>query len=58
MGGVELGHILGVHAAARRHGRICLIGVLVAIGLVSIWTPVMSQLEPERHEQGETDRWV
>jgi cytochrome d ubiquinol oxidase subunit II len=32
-----------VQAAARRHGRICLIGVLVAIGLVSIWTPVMSQ---------------
>jgi len=29
-----------VQAAARRHGRICLIGVLVAIGIVSIWTPL------------------
>jgi cytochrome d ubiquinol oxidase subunit II len=32
-----------VQAAARRHGRICLIGVLVAIGLVSLWTPFMSE---------------
>jgi cytochrome bd ubiquinol oxidase subunit II len=31
-----------VQAAARRHGRICLVGVLVAIGVVSIWTPFMS----------------
>jgi cytochrome d ubiquinol oxidase subunit II len=27
---------------ARRHGRICLIGVLIAIGIVSIWTPLAS----------------
>ena len=25
---------------ARRHGRICLVAVLVAIGIVSIWTPI------------------
>ena len=31
-----------VQNAARRHGRICLIGVLVAIGIVSIWTPLAS----------------
>jgi cytochrome bd ubiquinol oxidase subunit II len=31
-----------VQAAARRHGRICHVGVLVAIGVVSIWTPFMS----------------
>jgi cytochrome bd ubiquinol oxidase subunit II len=28
-----------VQAAARRYGRICLIGVIIAIGIVSIWTP-------------------
>lgn len=27
---------------ARLHGRVCLIGVLVGIGIVSIWTPFMS----------------
>jgi cytochrome bd ubiquinol oxidase subunit II len=27
--------------AARRYGRICLIGVLAAIGIVSVWTPIM-----------------
>ena len=32
-----------VQAAARRHGRMCLVGVLVGIGVVSIWTPFMSQ---------------
>jgi cytochrome bd ubiquinol oxidase subunit II len=32
-----------VQAAARRQGRICLIGVLLAIGIVSIWTPFMSE---------------
>src|SRR5262249_7195989 len=32
-----------VRAAARRQGRICLVGVMVAIGIVSIWTPFMSQ---------------
>jgi cytochrome d ubiquinol oxidase subunit II len=31
-----------IQAAARRHGRICLIGVLAAIAVVSIWTPVAS----------------
>ena len=28
--------------AARRQGRVCLIGVLAAIAVVSIWTPIMS----------------
>src|SRR5215475_3144966 len=32
-----------VQAAARRHGRICLLGVVLAIGIVSIWTPFMSE---------------
>jgi cytochrome d ubiquinol oxidase subunit II len=32
-----------VQEAARRQGRICLIGVLLAIGIVSIWTPLMSE---------------
>ena len=32
-----------VQAVARRHGRICLVGVLFAFGLISVWTPVMSQ---------------
>jgi cytochrome d ubiquinol oxidase subunit II len=32
-----------VQAVARRQGRICLIGVLVAISVVSLWTPSMSQ---------------
>jgi cytochrome d ubiquinol oxidase subunit II len=31
-----------IQAAARRHGRICLIGVLTAIAVVSIWTPIAS----------------
>jgi cytochrome d ubiquinol oxidase subunit II len=31
-----------VQAAARRYGRICLTGVIVAIGIVSIWTPLMN----------------
>jgi len=31
-----------VQAAARRHGRVCLIGVVAAIAVVSIWTPIMS----------------
>ena len=37
-----------VQAAARRHARLCLIAVLVAIGLVSIWTPMMSQAVASR----------
>jgi cytochrome bd ubiquinol oxidase subunit II len=28
--------------AARRQGRVCLVGVLTAIGIVSIWTPIMN----------------
>jgi cytochrome d ubiquinol oxidase subunit II len=28
--------------AARRQGRVCLIGVLIGIGIVSIWTPIMT----------------
>jgi len=32
-----------VQAAARRQGRVCLIGVLLAIAIVSIWTPFMSE---------------
>jgi cytochrome bd ubiquinol oxidase subunit II len=32
-----------VQAMARRYGIICLVGVLLGIGLVSIWTPFMSQ---------------
>jgi cytochrome d ubiquinol oxidase subunit II len=32
-----------VQEAARRHGRICLIAVLVAIGFVSMYTPLMSE---------------
>jgi len=31
-----------IQAAARRHGRICLGGVLVAIAVVSIWTPLVN----------------
>jgi cytochrome d ubiquinol oxidase subunit II len=30
-----------IQAAARRQGRICLIGVVAAIAIVSIWTPIM-----------------
>ncbi len=30
-----------IQARARRHGRVCLIGVLAAIAAVSIWTPMM-----------------
>ena len=29
-----------IQEAARRHGRICLAGVLIAIAVVSIWTPL------------------
>jgi cytochrome d ubiquinol oxidase subunit II len=31
-----------IKAAARRQGRICLIGVATAMAIVSIWTPIMS----------------
>jgi cytochrome d ubiquinol oxidase subunit II len=31
-----------IQAAARRQARICLIAVLLAIGAISIWTPLMS----------------
>ena len=31
-----------IQDAARRQGRVCLIGVLAAIGIVSAWTPIMN----------------
>ncbi|MGA7804137.1 cytochrome d ubiquinol oxidase subunit II [Bradyrhizobium sp.] len=31
-----------VQEAARRQGRVCLVGVLAAIGIVSVWTPIMN----------------
>jgi len=31
-----------IQVAARSHGRICILGVLVAIAIVSIWTPITS----------------
>jgi cytochrome bd ubiquinol oxidase subunit II len=31
-----------IQDTARHHGRICLTGVLAAIGIVSIWTPIMN----------------
>jgi cytochrome d ubiquinol oxidase subunit II len=31
-----------IQRAARRHGLVCLAGVLIAIAVVSIWTPLMS----------------
>jgi len=37
-----------IQAAARRQGRICLIGVLAAIAVVSIWTPVASPMVAAR----------
>ena len=37
-----------IQAAARRQGRICLIGVVAAIAVVSIWTPIMSSAVAER----------
>jgi cytochrome bd ubiquinol oxidase subunit II len=30
----------GIQSAARRHGHACLIGVLAAVAVVSIWTPI------------------
>jgi NADH:quinone reductase (non-electrogenic) len=32
-----------IQTAARRQGRTCLLGVVLAIGIVSIWTPFMSE---------------
>lgn len=37
-----------IQAAARRHGRICLIGVLAAVAVVSVWTPVASPIVAAR----------
>jgi cytochrome d ubiquinol oxidase subunit II len=37
-----------IQAAARHHGRICLIGVLAAVAVVSIWTPVASPIVAAR----------
>ena len=31
-----------IQARARRYGRVCLVGVIIAIVLVSLWTPLMS----------------
>jgi cytochrome d ubiquinol oxidase subunit II len=33
-----------IQAAALRHGRICLVAVLLAVGVVSLWTPIMRQI--------------
>ena len=32
-----------IQATARRHGKVCLLGVLIAIAIVSAWTPIMSE---------------
>jgi cytochrome bd ubiquinol oxidase subunit II len=37
-----------IQERARRHGRVCLVGVLIAIAAVSIWTPLMSDAVAER----------
>jgi cytochrome d ubiquinol oxidase subunit II len=37
-----------IQAGARRQGRVCLIGVVIAIAIVSIWTPMMSPAVAER----------
>jgi len=37
-----------IQARARRYGRICLAGVAIAILLVSIWTPLMSDVVSRR----------
>jgi cytochrome bd ubiquinol oxidase subunit II len=37
-----------IQAHARRYGRICLVGVAIAIFLVSIWTPLMNDAVSER----------
>jgi len=37
-----------VQTASRRNGSICLIGVIVAIGVVSIWTPLMNNAVASR----------
>ena len=31
-----------LQARTRRHGRICLIGVIAAVGIVSLWTPLVN----------------
>ena len=42
-----------IQDAARRQGRVCLIGVLAAIAIVSIWTPIMrSALSPRAGSLG------
>jgi cytochrome d ubiquinol oxidase subunit II len=37
-----------IQARARRYGRICLVGVAIAILLVSLWTPLMSDAVSKR----------
>ena len=32
-----------IQATARRHGKVCLLGVLIAVAVVSAWTPIMSE---------------
>src|SRR5689334_14425061 len=37
-----------IQARARRYGRVCLVGVIIAIALVSLWTPLMSEAVSRR----------
>src|SRR6202008_3085395 len=37
-----------IQKAARRHGKVCLAGVLIAVAAVSIWTPLMSAAIAQR----------
>ena len=37
-----------IQSAARRHGRVCLVAVLVAIAIVSIWTPLANSAVADR----------
>jgi cytochrome bd ubiquinol oxidase subunit II len=37
-----------IQSDARRHGRACLIGVLIAVAIVSIWTPLANHAVAER----------
>jgi len=37
-----------LQAWARRMGRVCFVGVLAAIGIVSIWTPIMQPAIAQR----------
>jgi cytochrome d ubiquinol oxidase subunit II len=37
-----------IQAAARRQARVCLVGVVAAIAVVSVWTPIMSPMVAAR----------